>query len=157
MNISFRDLKLHYPRSQEIDRAALFREIGWDDLISNSAFENTCAIRISLALIKTRIKIPGRMPIKKGPFKNEFIEMGQANLSNILARPNYLGKPEVFPAGASKQGIGTRAGIVSFWRLFPGLYDGGHIDIVTPEWGDNAACGSGCHWTSEKVWFWPLR
>jgi Type VI secretion system (T6SS), amidase effector protein 4 len=157
MKIPFNVLKLHYPRSHEIDRPALFREIGWDDVVNNPAFENTCAIRVSLALIKSGIKVPGRMRIKTGPYKDELIEMGQANLSHILARTSFLGKPEVFTTEASKTGIGSRTGIVSLWQLYPGLYAGGHIDIITPEWGGKEACGSGCHWKSREVWFWPMR
>jgi hypothetical protein len=51
----------------------LFQQIGWDDLIKNPAYGNTCAIRVSLALIRSGVTIPGgRLPIKR-------IEPGQAS------------------------------------------------------------------------------
>lgn len=36
----------NYPRLE--NREVLFTEIGWSDLVDNKAFEDTCAIRMSL-------------------------------------------------------------------------------------------------------------
>jgi hypothetical protein len=77
LNISFNVLRNNYPRKQDIERPALFKEIGWDDLIDNDAYENTCAIRVSMALIKCGVTIPeGRMAIKNGPHKGKMLEPG---------------------------------------------------------------------------------
>jgi len=47
-----------------VDKKILYREIGYDsdDLIRrNPAYENTCAIRMSLALIKSGVFFSGRL------------------------------------------------------------------------------------------------
>lgn len=78
----------------------------------------------------------------------------------ILARPSMLGQPERFDSGqALADGIGTRSGIVSFFHLIPGVYEGRHIDIVSPLLGGAGAlaCGSDCYWTSKQAWFWHLQ
>jgi len=67
-----------------------------------------------------------------------------------------LGKPEKFSGPTLLAGIGSRGGIVSFFRLTPGLYEGGHIDIVSPMLGGMSACGTSCYWASVETWFWPL-
>lgn len=56
----------NYSSSHLVSRSDLYKEIGWDDVANNPAFENTCAIRISLAFIKSGVKVPGRMRIKRG-------------------------------------------------------------------------------------------
>lgn len=154
----FHSLERNYPRHDSIDKAQLFQEIGWDDLIRNGAYENTCAIRMSLALIKTGVHIPGRIAIKKGPFKGQHIEPGQASLSNMLAMKSLFGSPEKFDKKSIRAGIGNRSGVISFFQI-PSYLDGrgGHIDIVTPSTGGYMACGSGCYFTAKEYWFWVLR
>jgi hypothetical protein len=68
-----------------------------------------------------------------------------------------FGKPEKFTTDLSLKSIDNRTGIVSFFVLYPGLFNGGHIDIISPEFGGKDTCGSGCHWRSKEVWFWPLK
>lgn len=152
-------LSKNYPSKHDVTKEALFKEIGWDDLINNGNYADTCAIRVSVALIKSGIFIAGRMAIKKGPHKGKLIEPGQGNLSHLLARASQFGEPEKYKGGAAgEQGIGTRQGIVSFWRLHPEYGDRqGHIDIVSPALGGVLRCGGACYWGSGEVWFWPLR
>lgn len=120
--LSFSILRNNFSSNKTVKQGDLFREIGWDDLIGNVAFENTCAIRLSLALIKSKVIIPeARMAIKSGPHKGKRIEPGQGKLSFILARESALGKPEEFTTSAFNEGIGTRSGIISFFRLIPGV------------------------------------
>jgi hypothetical protein len=158
LRIPFNVLAHNYPRRSYVSHDDLFREIGWDDLIKNPAYENTCATRVSLALIKCGVTIPhARLPIKKGPYKHHLIEPGQGKLSHILAASNMFGKPEKFDNSHAHDGIGDRSGIVSFFRLIPGIYEGGHIDIISPVFGALNQCGTDCHWTSAEVWFWPLQ
>lgn len=156
LQIAYNILRNHYP--SEEDQPALFKEIGWDDLVKNSAYRNTCATRLSLALIRSGITIPGgRMAIKAGPLKGKLIEPGQVRLSHILELPTMFGKPEVYGTRAALGGIAARHGIVSFFRLIPGIYDGGHIDIIGPDGANLMQCGHGCYWMSETIWFWPLK
>ena len=158
--IPFAVLMKEYPRKRDIDHDALFRLLGWDDLIKNPTYANTCAIRVSLALLRAGVHIPGgRLQVKIGAHKGKMIEPGQARLSMILSRPTMLGAPEKFSGSAIGEGIGQRSGIVSFFRLIPGIYEGGHIDIVSPLLGGAGAlaCGTDCYWTSKELWFWPLK
>lgn len=159
--IPFAVLMKEYPRKRDIDHDALFRLLGWDDLIKNPTYANTCAIRVSLALLRAGVHIPGgRLQVKTGAHKGKMIEPGQARLSMILSRPTMLGVPEKFSGGpAIGEGIGQRSGIVSFFRLIPGIHEGGHIDIVSPLLGGAGAlaCGTDCYWTSKDVWFWALK
>lgn len=157
MRVPFSVLLQHYPRKRDVDRDALFRMIGWDDLLKNPSYENTCAIRVSLALIRSQVTIPGgRIPIKSGAHKGKMIEPGQAKLSALLSRPSMFGKPEKYSGSKMFMEIGSRSGIVSFFRLTPGVFEGGHIDIVSPMLGGISACGTSCYWTSAEAWFWPL-
>lgn len=155
MKPSFHTLQGHYPRLAEVPKAALFAEIGWDDLVDNADYDNTCAIRVSLALIKCGMRIPGRMRINRGPFKGALIEPGQAALSKILARPALLGVPEKFDRDGVDAGIGERSGLVAFWGI-PTYNNGGHIDIIAPDENGVKTCGSGCYFKSSGYWFWVL-
>ena len=159
MKVPFSVLAKHYPRKRDVPPVALFRELGWDDLIGDPKYENTCAIRVSLALIRSGVTIPGgRMAIKKdGPLKGKMIEPGQAKLSAILSRSSMLGKPQKFSGPTAFTEIGNRSGIVSFFRLTPGVYEGGHIDIVSQMLGGVSVCGTSCYWASAETWFWPLE
>ena len=76
MKPAFIKLRENYSSVAAVDQAALFGEIGWEDLIGKDSFANTCAIRVSLALIKAGVQIKGRMAIRKGPFKGALIEPG---------------------------------------------------------------------------------
>jgi hypothetical protein len=158
MRPPFTLLASHYPSNRNVPQEDLFREIGWDDLIGNPAYVNTCAIRVSLALIKAGTRIRGRLAIKKGLFKGKAIEPGQAKLSLMLAEAAYFDKPEKFKTTAAEAAIGERKGVVAFWKI-PGYLNGqgGHIDIVAPALGGIRVCGSGCYWDSSEVWFWSLN
>ena len=157
MKPAFIKLRENYSSVAAVDQATLFGEIGWEDLVGKDSFANTCAIRVSLALIKAGIKLKGRMAIRKGPFKGALIEPGQARLAHMLASPVMFGAPEKFARDAAVAGIGQRKGLVAFFRI-PGYQGGagGHIDILLPAAGVQV-CGSECYWTCAEVWFWELR
>lgn len=158
LQLPFNALKNNYSSKQTVKQAELFKEIGWDDLLGKTAFENTCAIRFSLAMIKSGITIPNaRTAIKSGLHAGKRIEPGQGKLSLILASTSMLGAPEKFRNGEYEKGIASRSGIVSFFHLIPGIYEQGHIDIVSAPDGGAKRCGSECYWTSKEVWFWALK
>lgn len=158
MKPSFAVLERHYPRKSRVSTTELFNDIGWGDLATNPNFANTCAVRLSVALVKSGVDIPGRMKVESGPYKGKRIETGQSLLSHALARGALLGPPEKFGRSKAEMAIGQRRGIVSFWRLYPDLNDNqGHIDIVSPAAGGVAMCGTDCYWGSGEVWFWPLK
>ncbi|WP_454764136.1 T6SS effector amidase Tae4 family protein [Cupriavidus campinensis] len=154
MKPTFMALQANYQSAKTVLKESLFAEIGWEDLIPKPEYNNTCAIRVSLALIKCGIALRGRLAIKKGKYRGKLIEPGQARLAKMLAEPQYLGSPDKFARDDAVRSIGNRRGIIAFWSI-PDYMDGrgGHIDIVT---GAYQACGSNCFWDAKTIWFWPL-
>lgn len=152
MKPTFHALLQGYPRKEK--REPLFAEIGWDDLTNSEAFKDTCAIRLSIGLLRASVPLPGaRMKINNGALKGKFIEPGQAKLSNIIKR--LWGTPEVYPGKeAARVGIGHRTGVVSFFRIEGG--EGGHIDLVWMGEDGFHGCARSCHFSAVTVWFWPL-
>lgn len=161
MKPPFDVLAKNFHSKRKVLQPELFAEIGWEELVGNGNFNNTCAIRLSLALIKSGVRIKGRLAIKKGPHLGKMIETGQALLSRNLAQRNVFGPPEKFKEGTAKASLAGRRGVVSFFRVDPAMNDnGGHIDIVAPglqNYYDDLGCGSDCYWQSGEIWFWPLK
>jgi hypothetical protein len=140
-----------------MDAAALYRSIGHAEYADNMYMQNTCAVRVSLALLAAGIEpAPGHMTVQAGRFKGRRIEQSQKRLSAFLER--RIGKPEVYASGydASVK-IGARHGIVSFFHLNSANDDQGHIDLVEAAAGDALQCMGSCYWSAHEVWFWPLR
>ena len=157
MRPAFVTLLNRYPGSET--RAALYRQIGWDDVIDHPAYKDTCAIRMSVALLRAGVVIGGASsPVKAGPMKGLTIEIGQVRLSRALKR--IWGAPEVFKGQkAAEAGIGDRRGVVSFFRIrqFEIQTNGGHIDLVYPTGNGFRDCERSCFFDSVEVWFWPLK
>lgn len=91
----FAVLKAHHMGSNvtapQVYEAIGYRAGKWLD----PAWANTCAIRMSIALIAAGGKIrPGRLQIKAGPFRGAMVEPGQRNLSDFLV--GEIGQPEKF-------------------------------------------------------------
>lgn len=151
---TFWALYMHFPRTTT--REELFASIGWNDLVNSPAYWDTCAIRMSDALLNAGVHLPGaRMKAKAGPISGKYIEPGQAKLSNILKR--IWGAPEVYGSeAAARAGIGKRTGVVSFFRIRGGSGDGGHIDLI--RMGDHGfqVCARSCFFKAVSIWFWPL-
>lgn len=77
---SSNELNLSY-----LDKKKLYEEIGYDidNLVKqNPGYENTCAIRMSLALIKAGISFTGRLQVKSGQYKGRTIEPGAKLLAD---------------------------------------------------------------------------
>ncbi|WP_218645328.1 type VI secretion system amidase effector protein Tae4 [Shewanella sp. Scap07] len=76
MKPTFQSLKSNYYSSNELQSnyksgADLYAEMGieHDKLIKqNPAYVNTCAARVSLALLKSGVSFVGRLPVKSGRF-----------------------------------------------------------------------------------------
>jgi hypothetical protein len=145
----------NYPKSEQ--REVLFARIGWSDVVKSKAFEDTCAIRISVALLGAGVMLPGaRMKANAGSLKGKPIEPGQAKLSLILRR--RWGEPEIYRGlMRAQEGIGQRSGVVSFFRIYGQPNDGGHIDLVRPGSHGFPECARSCFFMSVEVWFWPLK
>ena len=79
MKPSFATLQSHYYSSNELQRNyvgidKLYSEIGIDHenlLKQNPAYINTCATRVSLALLKSGVSFVGRLSVKSGKFQGK--------------------------------------------------------------------------------------
>lgn len=160
LSIAYPTLKAVYPSSNPrsdkyVSQGDLFREIGWDDYIGNPNYENTCAIRVSLALVRAGVKIsPKSHNILKGPHEGKGVEVNMARLARLLARPGYFGAYETLTDGTLATAREARQGIIAFHGI-PGYVGGGHIDLIdNHETADR--CASSCYFGSTEVWFWPM-
>jgi hypothetical protein len=105
MKPTFLTLKSHHyssePSSAEyVSAQALYAEIGFDfdKLVNeNSGYVNTCATRMSLALVKSKVNFHGRLHIKSGSYKGKTIEPGAKLLADQLALSSVFGKPSILP------------------------------------------------------------
>ena len=77
LNVTFEQLWNNYPSPEDEPFEALYKDLGWNDLISKPEYRNTCAVRTHLALLRSGIVVPGRLQIKKGELKGKWIESGQ--------------------------------------------------------------------------------
>lgn len=162
MRVPFAALRMHFPDPDSVSSDELYQWIGYPENIKNFNFDNTCAVRLSLALLAVGFPNPGAYPVKAGKFKGRAIETQQRRLSAFLAR--YLGQPEKFRNGQEAQKkIGARHGIISFFQLHGPTDRQGHIAIVSIDKWQTFRCGreildgpTGCYWDSVEVWFWPL-
>lgn len=162
VKVPFTTLRMHFPDTDSVTREELYHWLGYPENINDPNFYNTCAIRISLALLGAGYPNPGRWPIKAGKYKGRSIETQQRRLSIWLAR--QVGQPERFKSGQEAERlIGDRRGIVSFFSIHGDQNPQGHIAIVSRDrWGRYLRCGNeidgtptGCYGSSREVWFWP--
>ena len=153
MKPAFALLWSNYPRSEK--REVLFEDLGWTDIKDHPGYKDTCAIRMSVGLVRSGLTIPGApMRVKAGKLKDKRIEPRQHRLSDML---KFLwGKPEVYDSEqTARDGIGDRTGVVSFFRIAGG--PGGHIDLIHPGPYGFAECARSCYFASWEIWFWPLK
>jgi len=155
LNLRYQAMSETYRRFNALDTAALYAELGWEDLIGKPEWANTCAVRMSIALLDCGVRLHGRIPIKSGPLAGRSVEPGQNRLSDWLVRAH--GAPRIVTYDrASTHGpdeLFGRRGIVSFMRL-PG-YPGGHIDLLDAQNGW-LVCSRACYFDASEVRFWEL-
>ncbi len=134
----------------------VYSEFGYnfDDLMmQNPAYENTCAVRMSLALIKAGVRFTGRLKIKDGPHKGKMIEPGAKLLADQLARPTLFGRPAIFSSRDAITRLRGKRGVVLFRKMSG--YGGGHIDLIEIA-TTVQVCHSACPDASKEIWFWSL-
>jgi hypothetical protein len=138
---------------------AVFSEIGYNFkqmVASNEAYKNTCAVRMSLALLKSNIDFDGRFTIKDGLYKGRKFETGAKLLADQLYKASVFGKAEVYTdIRVAGQKLRNRRGVVYFHNIVG--YGGGHIDIIEPLHDNMFLCNSGCFTNCKEVWFWELN
>lgn len=161
MKPSYATLKSHHYSANELNsshvsRTALYEELGYDDaalIRQNAGYQNTCATRLSLALIKSGVIINGRLKIKTGKYKDRTFEPGAKLLADQLAKPHILGKPQIFSAADAHTKLSGKKGVIFFWKIAG--YNGGHIDVIESQ-NSTQVCNSACYFDSKEIWFWPL-
>jgi len=154
----------------------LYKDIGYDyaDLIRrNSAYENTCAARMSLALIAAGVPFTGRLKIKNGTYKGRTIETGAKLLADKLNQGSSFGTVttvandqaakklldgkkavRITERNLALRALEGRQGVIFFWKF--DAYPGGHIDLLDFT-TKSAVCNSNCYFhESQEYWFWPL-
>ena len=161
MKPSFMALKAnHYSSNKHnsnfMGSEEIYKLIGYDieELKKqNPGYVNTCAIRMSLALIKSGMNFSGRLKIKDGPYKGRMIEPGAKLLADQLAKPQLFGRPELISPSNAVVRLSGKKGVVLFWKVTG--YGGGHIDLIETS---NAVqvCNSACYFSSKEIWFWSL-
>jgi hypothetical protein len=138
------------------DKVDVYREIGYDYdnlYAQNAQYQNTCAVRMSLALLKSNMRFGhpiSRLEIKSGPYKGRFVATGAKTLADELRKPTILGEP--LTGERAEKAMETKKGIVLFHGI-PG-YGGGHIDLIEPK----NLCHSDCYFSPglKEIWFWPM-
>jgi hypothetical protein len=162
MKPTYKKLKENYYSSNElaenfVDGEALYSEIGYNQealINQNPAYVNTCATRVSLALLKSGISFTGRLTIKSGELKDKKVETGAKLLADQLMKPTIFGRPEVYKPSDFMKKIKGRKGVVLFWKITG--YGGGHIDLIETI-NTVAVCNSNCYFNSKEIWFWELK
>lgn len=138
-----------------VSREDVYEEIGYsfDDLYKqNPNYENTCAVRMSLALLKSNIPFAGRLKIKSGKYAGKSVETGAKLLADQLCLGAAFGKPEIFKPAETFSKV-SRKGVVFFSRIAG--YGGGHIDLIESN-TMGQVCHTQCHIACKEVWFWQL-
>ncbi|KAA8998163.1 hypothetical protein FJU30_17265 [Affinibrenneria salicis] len=137
----------------------LFSEIGYDYfelLRQGEQYKNTCAVRMSLALLKCNVAFSGRFTVKSGQYKGKKFEMSAKLLADQLNRPNVFGKAEIY-TDKNQGGLAIlkRRGVVFFNKIEG--YGGGHIDMIEPLSSNSFICNSDCYPYCKEIWFWELK
>lgn len=109
MKPAFSILQAHH-MGRTATAAQVYEAIGHPaSMAAEPLWQNTCAIRVSVALIAAGMTIrPGRLRIKTGRFKGRMIEPGQRKLSDYLALE--IGQPERFKVGRPRCRVSVRRG-----------------------------------------------
>jgi len=147
ISISFRTLKQNYRTEKDTVKHSCE---------SNSLYKNTCALRMSEALIATE---PTLLAIfqdsKKNVCSHGYIR-GAQQLGAVLAYPKVLGKHSKGwskPSAYSHVAPGDAAGLqgIIMYATIPG-YDGeGHIDLL-----ENGKAVGSSYWDAKTIWFWKI-
>lgn len=156
MFIRYQALRDAYETYNAMDTAALYSSLGWDDLIGKPEWANTCAVRMSLALLEAGMRPAGRVQIKKGDLEGHWVEPGQNKLSDWLLanmrEPDVFSYDEIQETGGKE--LFGKKGIISFMRI--PSYAGGHIDLLYPN-NDYLTCSRSCYFGASEVRFWVLE
>ena len=135
----------NYPMESHDD---LFNNVlggGWPALIGNSAYDNTCTIRLSVTLNRSGFKVPSSFGQTDGGLTDQNgdniiirVPTGEA-LVNSLFGESYWGMSRNPGSLIDLSDVPYETGIL-IYRVMPGADAAGHIDL----WNQNG-CRNDCH------------
>lgn len=149
-------LRQHYPAPKDTPPQRLWESIGHAEKATDPHWNNTCAIRLSLALLGVGMIIePGFLEVKKGRFAQRRLAITVVALSDYLNR--HWGEPEKFNGALAWEKIHDRKGVIRFIQLWGPFDPQGHIDLIGPSEKNRVAeCAGSCFFHAVEVWFWEL-
>lgn len=149
--------KFHYS-AKVVSGEDLYDDLGHNYQVlqqQDIGYVNTCATRMSLALLKSGVKHAGRLTIRKGNLKGKKIETGAKLLADQLSYAGAFGKPIIWHDSEKfRKELGSRKGVVFFWKITG--YGGGHIDLIELS-SAGFTCNSDCFFNCKEIWFWELK
>jgi hypothetical protein len=151
---SYALLRMHFPDPYNVPAEELWQWIGHADNVLDSQWRNTCAVRMSLALLGAGMHFPTAfLKILAGKYRGQRIEIKQEVLANHLIE--LWGEPEKFGAALLRERVGDRRGVIRFVGLW-GPYDPqGHIDLICHDEYHRLACEGGHVYVhAVECWFW---
>ena len=115
-------------------------------------FPNTCAIRMSEALVKTNTAF---LNVFKGSGKNvcpHGYMRGAQDLASVLAKSNVLGARDLgwVSPGKPPSNVLGQTGIICYMNI-PAFSGQGHIDL----WNFTTYVGSE-YWNAQTIWMWVM-
>ena len=138
---TFAQLKSTFPTEK---REPFFKAMGWDDLIDDDDYKNTCAMRVSVCLVKLGMTFPnGKIKILKGDHKGKKIEIRWHELEAVL-KAAWGAPTNVTPTTA--EGCKSYQGVIVFEKLLSGYP--GHIDVLD---GPKKECLHEDYFGSDKI------
>ncbi|HAW92363.1 MULTISPECIES: T6SS effector amidase Tae4 family protein [unclassified Arsukibacterium] len=162
MKPSYATLKKNHYSSNDMNPSYVgaidaYQEVGYDinELIKqNPGYVNTCALRMSLALLKSGVQFTGRLRIKTGEFTGRSFEPGAKLLADQLKKESIFGMPKLLNRENALKYLVDKKGVILFWKIDG--YNGGHIDLIEST-TTAQVCNSACYFACKEIWFWQLN
>lgn len=118
-------------------------------------FPNTCAIRMSEAIVKTESKFLDMFRNAGTNICPHSYIRGAQDLAAVLAKDNALGTRthgwNGSPAERTPNFVTGKKGIICYMNI-PGYSGQGHIDL----WDGSGPVGSE-YWDAQTIWLWELK
>ena len=147
-------LRQNYPDSASVPSAELWQWIGHPKNDDDPKWHNTCAIRVSLALLGAGLQLPhGFLTVQAGKYKGRKIEIKQEALADYLA--TVWGPPERFATALLEERVRHQRGIIRFVNLWGPFDPQGHIDLIDGVRWSRVGCEGRCYTQAVESWFWP--